>query len=64
MVLESIKELLSQLMSLSLEEVTIQHVIGQKVNFLRREISKAVQEAIASKSQLLALNAWILEFEE
>ncbi len=64
MALESIDELLNQSMGLSLEAVATQHMVHQKVNFLRREISKVVQEAMASKNQLSATNAWIIELEQ
>ncbi len=47
MALESIDDRLNQSISLSLEAMVTQHMVKEKVNFLRQEMSKAVHEFLA-----------------
>ncbi len=50
-------------MSLGLEAIVSQQVIREKAHLLRREIIKAVHDAVAAKTQLSMANDQIADLE-
>ncbi|XP_057993180.1 uncharacterized protein LOC131174125 [Hevea brasiliensis] len=60
---ESIDDILAQTMSLGLEAIANKHVIREKAHALRKEILKAVQDALAAQAQLSSANDYIAGME-